>query len=63
MVTSRSLVTPTSNALLERALSTGDDKKREKSNRLRFYFGTGGLLASYLVAMVTVSIIAARQVG
>ncbi len=40
-----------------------DDKKREKSNRLRFYFGTGGLLASYLVAMVTVSIIAARQVG
>jgi len=40
-----------------------DDKKREKSSRLRFYFGTGGLLASYLVAMVTVSIIAARQVG
>jgi len=40
-----------------------DDRKREKSNRLRFYFGTGGLLASYLVAMVTVTIIAARQVG
>ncbi len=40
-----------------------DDKKRERSNRLRFYFGTGSLLASYLVAMVTVSIIAARQVG
>ena len=40
-----------------------DDKKRERSNRLRFFFGTGSLLASYLVAMVTVSIIAARQVG
>lgn len=40
-----------------------DDKKRERSSRTRFYFGTGGLLASYLVAMVTVSIIAARQVG
>jgi len=40
-----------------------DDRKRERSNRLRFYFGTGGLFASYLVAMVTVSIIAARQVG
>ncbi|HOB95323.1 MAG TPA: GNVR domain-containing protein, partial [Aquabacterium sp.] len=40
-----------------------EDRKRERSNRLRFYFGTGGLLASYLVAMVTVSIIAARQVG
>lgn len=40
-----------------------EDRKRERSNRLRFYFGTGGLFASYLVAMVTVSIIAARQVG
>ena len=42
---------------------TDDDRRREKSNRMRFYFGTGGLLASYLVAMVTVSIIAGRQVG
>ena len=40
-----------------------EDRKRERANRMRFYFGTGGLLASYLVAMVTVSIIAARQVG
>ena len=40
-----------------------EDKKRERSNRLRFFFGTGSLFASYMVAMVTVSIIAARQVG
>lgn len=40
-----------------------EDRKRDRANRLRFYFGTGGLFASYLVAMVTVSIIAARQVG
>ncbi len=40
-----------------------DDKRRERSNRIRFFFGSGSLLASYLVALVTVSIIAARQVG
>lgn len=42
---------------------TDDDLRRERSNRMRFYFGTGGLLASYLVAMITVSILAARQIG
>ncbi|OYU43693.1 MAG: hypothetical protein CFE44_16990 [Burkholderiales bacterium PBB4] len=42
---------------------TDDDQRRERSNRMRFYFGTGGLLASYLVAMITVSILAARQIG
>ena len=40
-----------------------DERKREQMGRLRFYAGTGSLLASFLVAMVTVSIIAARQVG
>lgn len=40
-----------------------DDKRRERSNRIRFFFGTGSLLASYLVALATVSIVAARQVG
>jgi polysaccharide chain length determinant protein (PEP-CTERM system associated) len=40
-----------------------DDKRRERSSRIRFFFGTGSLFASYLVALVTVSIIAARQVG
>jgi polysaccharide chain length determinant protein (PEP-CTERM system associated) len=40
-----------------------EDKKRERSNRIRFYFGTGSLFASYLVALVTVSIIASRQLG
>ena len=39
------------------------DKKGERNNRLRFFAGTGGLLASFLVAMVTLSILAARQVG
>ena len=39
------------------------ERKLERANRLRFYLGSGGLLASYLTAMVTVSILAARQVG
>lgn len=40
-----------------------DDRRRERTNRLRFFVGTGGLLASFLVAVVTVSILSARQVG
>lgn len=40
-----------------------DEKRRERSGRIRFLAGTSGLLASYLVAMVTVSILAARQLG
>jgi polysaccharide chain length determinant protein (PEP-CTERM system associated) len=40
-----------------------DDKRRERVGRIRFLAGTSGLLASFLVAMVTVSILAARQVG
>ncbi|MBL8352941.1 MAG: chain length-determining protein [Burkholderiaceae bacterium] len=40
-----------------------DERKRERTGRLRFYAGTGSLFASFLVAMVTVSIIAARQAG
>lgn len=40
-----------------------EERKQERAGRLRFYAGTGGLLASYVVAMVTVSILAARQVG
>jgi polysaccharide chain length determinant protein (PEP-CTERM system associated) len=42
---------------------TDDQRKIERANNLRFYAGTGGLLATFLVAMVTVSILAARQVG
>ena len=40
-----------------------DEKRRERSGRIRFLAGTSGLLASYLVAIVTVSILAARQLG
>lgn len=40
-----------------------EERKREKVDRMRFYLGSGGLLASFVVAMVTVSIYAARQVG
>ena len=40
-----------------------DDKKRERTGHIRFLAGSGGLLASYLVAIVTVSILASRQVG
>ena len=40
-----------------------EDKKSERNNKMRFFAGTGGLLASFLVAMVTLSILAARQVG
>lgn len=40
-----------------------DERRRERAARFRFYAGTGGLFASFVVAMVTVSILAARQVG
>lgn len=40
-----------------------DDKRRDRVGRIRFLAGSGGLLASYLVAIVTVSILASRQVG
>jgi polysaccharide chain length determinant protein (PEP-CTERM system associated) len=40
-----------------------EDLKRERINNLRFYLGLGGLVACYLVGLVTVSILAARQVG
>jgi hypothetical protein len=40
-----------------------EDRKRERMGRLRFYAGTGGLLASFVLAMITVSILAARQAG
>ena len=42
---------------------TDVDRSRERAGRLTFYAGTGGLLASFVVAMVTVSILAARQTG
>ena len=38
-------------------------RKQERMNNLRFYAGTGSLFASFLVAMVTVSILATRQAG
>jgi polysaccharide chain length determinant protein (PEP-CTERM system associated) len=40
-----------------------EDRKRERSSNLRFYLGSGGLVASFLVGLVTISILAARQVG
>lgn len=40
-----------------------EERKRERAGRLTFYAGTGGLLASFLVAMITISIMAARQAG
>ena len=39
------------------------ERKSERANRLRFFVGTGGLMTSFLVAIVTLSILAARQVG
>lgn len=39
------------------------DRRRERAMNLRFYVGTGGLFASFLMAMITISILAARQVG
>ena len=42
---------------------TDDDRKREQSGRLRFYLGTGSLLVTFMVAMVTLSILASRQQG
>lgn len=40
-----------------------EERRRERTGRFRFYAGTGSLLACYVVAMVTVSILAARQLG
>ena len=40
-----------------------DQRRAERMNNLRFYAGTGSLFASFLVAMVTVSILATRQAG
>ena len=40
-----------------------EERVRERNSRLRFFAGTGGLLASFVAAMVTISILAARQVG
>lgn len=40
-----------------------EERKRERAGRFRFYAGTGSLFVSFAVAMVTVSILAARQVG
>ena len=42
---------------------TDGERKTERNDRLRFFVGTGGLFASFLVAMVTLSILAARQAG
>ena len=42
---------------------TDDERKGERNNKVHFYFGAGGLLASFVVAMVTMSILTARQVG
>lgn len=42
---------------------TDAERRRERMQNLRFYAGAGGLFASFLVVMVTVSILAARQVG
>ena len=42
---------------------TDDERKGERNNTVRFYFGAGGLLASFVIAMVTMSILTARQVG
>ena len=40
-----------------------DERKRERLSNMRFYAGAGGLFTSFLVAMVTFSILASRQVG
>jgi len=46
------------------SLVLGDEQVREeRAGRVRFYAGTGGLLGGFLVAIVTVSILAARQAG
>ncbi|MEK8053325.1 XrtA system polysaccharide chain length determinant [Ideonella sp. DXS22W] len=39
------------------------DRRRERMLNLRFYAGVGGLFSVFLVAMVTVSILATRQAG
>lgn len=40
-----------------------DARRRDRMNNFRFAAGTGGLFAGFLLVLVTVSILAARQVG
>ena len=40
-----------------------EERKRERTGMIGFYAGSGGLLATFLLAMVTVSILASRQAG
>jgi len=42
---------------------TDAERKSERNSRLRFFFGSGGLVALFVIIMVTMSILAARQVG
>ena len=42
---------------------TDDERSNERSSRLRFFFGSGALLVLYLLGMVTLQILAARQLG
>ena len=42
---------------------TDDERKTERNSRLRFFFGAGSLFASFVIMMVTMSILTARQVG
>lgn len=42
---------------------TDVERSSERSNRLRFYVGSATLLVLYLVGMVTLQILAARQLG
>ena len=39
------------------------DKRREKNDLLRFVVGSGGLVGTFVVALIAMSVIAARQAG
>ena len=40
-----------------------DERRADRNNKFRFYLGAGGLFASFVIAMVSMSILTARQVG
>ena len=40
-----------------------EDRRREQMGRIRFFAGSGGLVGLFMIAMITVSILAARRIG
>jgi polysaccharide chain length determinant protein (PEP-CTERM system associated) len=45
------------------AVLSAEERRRERTNRVRFLAGSGGLVGVFVIAMVTLSLLTARQMG